>query len=724
MRNQPKTITERQWTVVPTQMGEAGQGHGGVSVVGGTMLKRVGNYELEELLGSGGMGDVYKARHVQFGRVRAVKVIKQQFVAAGHSEVIRRFYNEIKAVGRLEHKNIVVAIDSSSPTDQVHYLVMEYIPGASLDELVGAHGPLSIAEAAEIIRQAARGLQYIHKNDMVHRDIKPSNLMVTLVDGESLPADSTLTEAGEGERAVVKILDLGLALLAVDNQDRLTRFDHKAMGTGMYMPPEQWKTTSVDIRADIYSLGCTLYHLLAGNPPFYDSDLRPEKAHEKSVVPPIHSGMQPLPKPLWDVLRKMLEKRPEDRYSTPAEVAAALAPFAEGHQLAALLRRHESGDTQTTALTPTKPNGNSKVDTHKSRPRLKSDRLLPARRWLAKALPLLLIASFAGGAAWLLHLSSESRRLAQEATRLADAKDTLASFAEIAAKREMPAELAKRFDTLTKEAANPKMIELVRQLNSDPKNEELLTALRDWIKNLPDTYGGDMVIESSFIQNKHGTQIARSPQDSGSYLKDYWYRDYFHGLGKDLDKTDPSLMDTVKPIERNHLSCVYPSTTSKLLKVAFSVPIWRETPAVNGEEANREVIGVLAMSMNVHDFTVLEKGIAGGSEVVLIDLRNDWVEGEPSRGLILHHPRQEEGEFARVNADLLKAVDAANPLNQEEFHGENFFQVGYQDPLSLDPEQKYWGVFEPVRYAINGTDEDEKDRFGWIVLVQKPIRSE
>ena len=317
MRNQPKSHTERQWTVVPTQGFEPAHagGSGSVGVAGHTALKRVGNYELEEVIGSGGMGDVYKARHTQFGRVRAVKVIKPQFVVAGHQDVIRRFYNEIKAVGRLEHKNIVVAIDSSSPDDKLHYLVMEYIEGLSLDEMVTRHGPLPVAEACEIIRQAARGLQYIHKHEMVHRDIKPSNLMVTLVDADQISGDSTLVDNEEGERAVVKILDLGLALLAVDNQDRLTRFDHKAMGTGMYMPPEQWKTTSVDIRADIYSLGCTLYHLLAGNPPFFDSDLRPEKAHEKSAVPPIRSSMQPLPRKLWDVLQKMLEKRPEDRYA-------------------------------------------------------------------------------------------------------------------------------------------------------------------------------------------------------------------------------------------------------------------------------------------------------------------------------------------------------------------------------------------------------------------------
>src|SRR4029079_17589081 len=117
----------------------------------------------------------------QFGRVRAVKVIKQHFVEAGHEEVIRRFYQEIKAVGALEHPNIVVAIDSSAPTDSVHYLVMEYIEGVGADELVARQGPLVVADACEIARQAARGLAYIHQHGMVHRDIKPSNLMITLV---------------------------------------------------------------------------------------------------------------------------------------------------------------------------------------------------------------------------------------------------------------------------------------------------------------------------------------------------------------------------------------------------------------------------------------------------------------------------------------------------------------------------------------------------------------
>ncbi len=310
MRAQPRESVSRQWTILPATMGLSRDASGALArgakpPLGRELVAerqadrgpttdvvplRLGNYELERQLGTGGMGDVYRARHLQFGRTCAVKVIKQHFVDSGHQEVIRRFYQEIKAVGRLEHPNIVVAIDSSAPTDSVHYLVMEYIDGIAVDELVTQYGPLPVAEACEIARQAARGLAYIHSHGMVHRDIKPPNLMVTLVQSEPDSGSDSAQPQMTQSHAVVKILDLGLALLVSDDQQRLTLFDNRAMGTAMYMSPEQWKSTSVDIRADIYSLGCTLYHMLAGRPPFWKSDLKPEIAHERESLPPIKSN--------------------------------------------------------------------------------------------------------------------------------------------------------------------------------------------------------------------------------------------------------------------------------------------------------------------------------------------------------------------------------------------------------------------------------------------------
>jgi serine/threonine protein kinase len=146
------------------------------------------------------------------------------------------------------------------------------------------------------------------------------------------------------------------------------------MGTAMYMSPEQWKTTSVDIRADIYSLGCTLYHLLAGKPPFWESDLKPEKAHEREKLPPIQhpeGTREPIPRALWDVLKRMTAKNPDERFSDPSEVAAALAPLAEGHRLAArveeLKRKSQRGATEGFSKSETTVGKSAESDTRLGR---------------------------------------------------------------------------------------------------------------------------------------------------------------------------------------------------------------------------------------------------------------------------------------------------------------------------------------------------------------------
>jgi hypothetical protein len=520
------------------------------------------------------------------------------------------------------------------------------------------------------------------------------------------------------------------------------------MGTGMYMPPEQWKTTTVDIRADIYSLGCTLYHLLAGNPPFYDSDLRPEKAHEKSNVPMIRSSAHPLPKKLWDVLRRMLEKKPENRFNAPADVAAALAPFAEGNQLAALVRGHDMESPPSAALRDTRANGSSRVDTRKSRPWF-SGVGRPSRRWMMQtALPIGLILLFGAAAFGLLNARAKSTRdrLEQEA------RDTLPSFAKHAATSELPKELEARFKVLTEAAQDPKLIDALEKLNvdipegktaADALDEKARQDLNEWIALLGHQHGDEIKVESWFVNNKFGIQVARSPFSKTSVGECLRYRDYFHGLPEYIDPDDKARLETLTPITRNNVSHVYRSSTTKLLKVAFSVPIWAGSgpkPAESTEPAaappptdaaappRAEPIGVLAMSVNVHDFKVLDKELAGGSDVVLIDLRSDWIEeknGKPveGHGLILHHPNLEPGELARVDATLLDEIYAARPLTDPDFNGAKHFLAGYSDPLAKEADSKYWGAFEPVRFNVDRDDSAAQptDRVGWVVLVQKPM---
>lgn len=279
----------------------------------------LGPYLLLDLLGQGGMGQVFKARHRLMKREVAIKFIRPELLA--NRDALHRFQREIQALSQVTHPNIVIAHDAAQIGDRI-YLVMEYVEGATLDRLVHQLGPLPWAQASDTIRQAALGLQHAQERGLVHRDIKPGNLILAQQPG-----------AGSG---IVKILDLGLALFRPETDtpcsdgSALTSI-HTVMGTPDFMAPEQAANThQADIRADIYSLGCTLYFLLTGRPPFAGGT-----AMEKILL---HQQAQPLsvqvlrpdvPSGLATIVTTLLAKRPQDRYQTPQEAAAALIPFCQ-----------------------------------------------------------------------------------------------------------------------------------------------------------------------------------------------------------------------------------------------------------------------------------------------------------------------------------------------------------------------------------------------------------
>jgi hypothetical protein len=261
-----------------------------------------------ELVGKGGMGAVYRAEHRHMGRPVAIKVLKPALL--GDADSLARFQREVHAVSRLDHDNIVRAYDADS-AGGLHFLVMEFVPGTTLDRLVQERGPLPVRQACEYVSQAARGLQYAHERGLVHRDIKPSNLLVT----------------PEGR---VKILDFGLARLLRDaDPGESDTGAGTVLGTANYMAPEQGLDPhAADIRADVYSLGCTLYHLLAGQPPFPGGSFaRKLREHQTQPLPALSAFRSDVPAGLVAVLRWMTAKDPRQRYQTPGEVALALAPF-------------------------------------------------------------------------------------------------------------------------------------------------------------------------------------------------------------------------------------------------------------------------------------------------------------------------------------------------------------------------------------------------------------
>ena len=274
--------------------------------VGGLVI---GPYVLREPKGEGGMGTVFRARDTAMGRDVALKLIRDGRTNPG--EAVRRFRAEIQAAGQLGHPNVVVA-HAAGEVEGVPYFVMEYVEGTDLGTLVRERGPMGIVEACDATRQAAKGLDHIHVRNHVHRDIKPANL---------LRADADRT---------VKVADLGLARLGDGETDGIT-LDDRIVGSPDYLAPEAAEhSRNSDIRSDIYSLGCTLYHLLAGKPP-YPGGTAVEKLirHRDAAPVPLDITRPDLPAGLSAVVRKMMARWPDDRYQTPREVATALAPFAD-----------------------------------------------------------------------------------------------------------------------------------------------------------------------------------------------------------------------------------------------------------------------------------------------------------------------------------------------------------------------------------------------------------
>jgi len=269
----------------------------------------LGSYVLLEPIGEGGMGKVYKARHRLLRENRALKVIRGEVVGCEAS--VQRFLREGRAGARLCHENIVRTIDLGREGDTL-FLVTDYVAGTDLRRLVTTRGPLPWHEAASCARQAALGLQHAHEQGVVHRDVKPSNLILT--------ADGT-----------VKVLDLGLARLLLGEEGpppTLLTPNGMVLGTPDFAAPEQLGGSPADTRSDVYSLGCTLHFLLAGEPPFPGGDVWSKVLRHHSSSAPALTELRPdVPAELAATVVRMMDKDPDRRYQTPGEAAAALGLF-------------------------------------------------------------------------------------------------------------------------------------------------------------------------------------------------------------------------------------------------------------------------------------------------------------------------------------------------------------------------------------------------------------
>jgi serine/threonine-protein kinase len=335
-----KEMLQRGW-LTPYQVNQLFLGHGADLVLG--------SYLLLQRIGEGSMGQVFKARHQKLGRVVALKIIRKDRLA--NPTAVKRFQREMEAVARLSHPNIILAYDAAEVAGRF-FIVMEFIEGTDLAKLVKQNGPLPVWQACDYIRQAAKALQHAFECGLVHRDVKPSNLLVTTTvtePGKTATAQDP-DSSGRCLVAVVKLLDLGLVRLQDTENDnlrsKLTQFQ-TILGTPDYLAPEQARDPrKADIRSDLYSLGGTFYFLLTGRVPF-PGDNRMDKvlkhcqeepqpleevrrsvlAEERDSLPgygPDSPVEDEVPPGVAAVVRKLMAKRPEDRYQLPYEVEQVL----------------------------------------------------------------------------------------------------------------------------------------------------------------------------------------------------------------------------------------------------------------------------------------------------------------------------------------------------------------------------------------------------------------
>lgn len=286
-------------------------------------ITRIRDYELRHVIGEGGMGTVYQAYHSRLKCDVALKVLP--IGRSSPPETVARFEREMAAVGKLKHPHIVQAMDAGEENG-IHYLVFELVEGVDAAQVIKACQPVEIADACEIVRQAALGLEHAHQQGLVHRDVKPSNLLVS--------------KSGQ-----VSIADMGLALLN-DSGPRIEKLTAvgQIMGTLDYIPPEQIDDPhNVGPPADLYSLGCTLYHLLAGRAPFdvpeFDATLKKLRAHETTKPQSLKTLRPQVPPKLAQLVHTLVEKSPEDRMYSAKQVADELKPFCPESHLDSLIEK-------------------------------------------------------------------------------------------------------------------------------------------------------------------------------------------------------------------------------------------------------------------------------------------------------------------------------------------------------------------------------------------------
>jgi serine/threonine protein kinase len=645
-------------------------------------------YDDLEFHAKGGLGVVYAAVDQHLRREVAIKFIRSRF--AHLTESHNRFLLEAEVTSRLDHPGIVPVYGFGEDDRGRLFYVMRFIHGETLEDAIQhyhqAEGePRPRGEAALEFRNllmrfisVCNTIAYAHNRGIVHRDIKPENVMLGRY-GETLVVDWGLALPVERDQRARQSGECTLMPSLGNNGDS----NGSGAGTPAYMSPEQaGDEASVSPASDIYSLGATLYKILTGQPPIQGKrvgsvlrrvqtgDFAPPRAIDRNIS-----------RPLEAVCLKAMAFEPEDRYATATELAQDIERW--------------MADEEVTA--------------YQEPLARKLARWGRRNRTVAQSVVVGLAAVVlvvAGAAVWL---GSMAKREAQAHLAADRARQQGLLVSAKFAARTIAGEVDLRWRILETEAADSELKALLAQVNASLDDHALWPQIQAWLDARFIEHNGAAKAESWFINNDSGLQVARSPAGD-SIGQNFAHRDYFHGRGFDLPTGQTA---GVEPLRQEQLSAVYRSTTTGTWKVAFSTPIWSGRVG----SPDRRVLGVLAMSVDLGEFGVLQTDLHGGQTALLIDLREDRLGAQPGRGLVIHHPELQKSAAEdpaakplRLQGELVeRLLDGARGGSSPGLIS------SYLDPASPTPRSML-AAFEPVH--VKGRPE-EIAQTGWAVIVQE-----
>jgi serine/threonine protein kinase len=681
---------------------------------------------------AGGLGDVYRAQDESLRREVALKFTQQRH--GGNPDYLELFLLEAEITSRLNHPGIVPVYGLGESADGRPFYAMRFIEGTQFKAAIETFHQNG-AQHRELhhllthLVAACNTVAYAHNRGIVHRDIKPENIMLgkygetLLVDwGLAMPVERDERARASGEKTM--LFSGGGGGGGSIGSDSGRSSSGSGAGTIGYMSPEQLPDHPGTITAasDVYSLGATLYRLLTNRAPIHGhgESLLLDKVRWGDFPKP-STVKRDVPPALEAICLKAMATIPEDRYPTASDLAADLEAWLADEVVSVY---HEPPSARVFRW---------------------------ARRhqhWvivgtMGIAIILLALFGYSLNSRSLAAIQTRARIEAENARTMAEkaraeaeqAKQNGMRVAARFAAKAVANEIDVRWRVLTHEAESPALQKILIDVANKPVGSPEQRAAQQWIEDHRKNHS--VQSESWFLTDHRGIQIARDPFSRKTIYEDYSRRTYFHGGAHELKPEE--IKGPIKPISSPHLSAVYLSTTSGTLKVSFSVPIWK------GDESLGECLGVLGMSLELGAFRELQTGLNAGQIAVLLDTREDQVEGQPRTGLILHHRNLYQAQQRRLAAGdesfprispqrveqlvrlrKLRSREAgliASPASEEagaavqgpiELAGS--LDTRYIDPLAEPGSPEVTAAFEPVRVPSRPPDVQDT---GWVVVVQE-----